>query len=152
MKGISPLIAAVLLIAVTMTIAGIMATWATSFTKEQIRLAENQSQNICNAQFDVFDGKIVNGVGYFTIQNIGSETLKDLKGYLFYSNPAYDEPLDGSKSYYVKNSSITLSNVKIEKNGIYTFNFTFSHNYPTKLRITAGNCPSAYDETNIEVK
>ena len=31
-KGVSPLIATVLLIAVTMAIAGVMATWATTFT------------------------------------------------------------------------------------------------------------------------
>ncbi|HLD83325.1 MAG TPA: archaellin/type IV pilin N-terminal domain-containing protein [archaeon] len=35
-KGISPLIAAVLLIAFTMSIAGLMAAWATSFTQTRL--------------------------------------------------------------------------------------------------------------------
>ena len=36
LKGVSPLIAAVLLIAVTMAIAGVMATWATTFTAGKV--------------------------------------------------------------------------------------------------------------------
>jgi flagellin-like protein len=38
-KGISPLIAAVLLIAFTMAIAGIMAIWATTFSQQRLQTA-----------------------------------------------------------------------------------------------------------------
>src|SRR3989338_4186507 len=38
-KGVSPLIATVLLIAVTMAIAGVMATWATTFTAGKVEEA-----------------------------------------------------------------------------------------------------------------
>lgn len=37
MKGVTPLIAAVLLIAFTIAIAGIMAIWATTFTKNNLQ-------------------------------------------------------------------------------------------------------------------
>lgn len=149
-KGISPLIAAVLLIAVTMTIAGVMATWATSFVREQIRATENQSQNIClGAGLNVFNARIVNGSGYFTLENTGNVNLKDFKGYLFYSNPVYDEPLNPEKCYYVNDPSYTLANVTIKPGEVYTFNFSFSVNYPLKIRITAGNCPTVYDEETI---
>src|SRR3989344_2274949 len=39
LKGISPLIAAVLLIAFTMAIAGIMAIWATTFSTQRLETA-----------------------------------------------------------------------------------------------------------------
>lgn len=150
LKGISPLIAAVLLIAVTMTVAGIVATWAASFVKAQVKSAENQNNVMCfGAQFEVSNAKIVNGVGYFTLENSGSDILKDFKGYLFYDNPAYNEPIDPSKSYCIENPTITLANLTLRPGDVYTFNFSFSHNYPAKVRITPGNCPSSYDEENI---
>ena len=39
LKGISPLIAAVLLIAFTMAIAGILAIWATTFSQQRLQSA-----------------------------------------------------------------------------------------------------------------
>ena len=42
-KAISPLVAAVLLIAVTMSIAGILAYWASSWVKQQAASWENQT-------------------------------------------------------------------------------------------------------------
>ena len=40
LKGISPLIAAVLLIAFTMAIAGILAIWATTFSQQRLQTAQ----------------------------------------------------------------------------------------------------------------
>ncbi len=57
LKGISPLVAAVMLIAVTMTIAGILAFWASSFTTKQTSAISNQTQQITTctgANFKVF--------------------------------------------------------------------------------------------------
>lgn len=57
LKGISPLVAAVMLIAVTMTIAGILAFWASSFTTRQTSTLSNQTQQIttcAGANFKVF--------------------------------------------------------------------------------------------------
>src|SRR3989338_298115 len=45
-KGISPLIAAVLLIAFTMAIAGIMATWATQFSTQKIEQSSAEAECI----------------------------------------------------------------------------------------------------------
>ncbi|MCD6435199.1 MAG: hypothetical protein J7L15_02245 [Clostridiales bacterium] len=149
MKGISPLIAAVLLIAVTMTIAGIMASWASSFVKTQIRTAQNQSEAMCfGAQIILSNAKIIDNVGYFTIENPSSTSLKDFRGYLFYDNPSYNEPIDTTKSYCQQDST-TLANLTLKPGDVHTFNFTFSHNYPKKIRITPANCPSSYDEINI---
>ncbi|MDY6765762.1 MAG: archaellin/type IV pilin N-terminal domain-containing protein [Candidatus Nanohaloarchaea archaeon] len=57
-KGVSPLIAAVLLIAFTMAVAAILTAWVTTFTQEQTAQLGNQSakQIDCNfGQLDIFD-------------------------------------------------------------------------------------------------
>jgi flagellin-like protein len=45
LKGIDPLVATVLLIAVTMTLAGIIAFWGSSFVRSNLP-SENQTQNL----------------------------------------------------------------------------------------------------------
>ncbi|MDY6761872.1 MAG: archaellin/type IV pilin N-terminal domain-containing protein [Candidatus Nanohaloarchaea archaeon] len=57
-KGVSPLIAAVLLIAFTMAVAAILTAWVTTFTQEQTSQLGNQSakQIDCNfGQLEIFD-------------------------------------------------------------------------------------------------
>ncbi len=46
MKGISPLVAAVLLIAATMSIAGILAYWAASFVRERTTTMGNETTTL----------------------------------------------------------------------------------------------------------
>lgn len=43
-KGVSPLIAAVLLVAFTMTVAAILATWSSSFVRSKTREAEQEQE------------------------------------------------------------------------------------------------------------
>ena len=57
MKGISPLVAASLLIAVTMTIAGILAFWASSYMRTTTTQFTNQTSMLrkcTGARFDIF--------------------------------------------------------------------------------------------------
>ena len=71
-KGISPLIAAVLLIAFTMTVAAILATWAQSFGEERLGEAgERGTQavecpelnlDIESAEWDETDSKVKNAI------------------------------------------------------------------------------------------
>lgn len=90
MKGISPLVAAVLLIAVTMTIAGMLAYWASSFVRTQTEQFENQTLTTeCN-----FAGFKIYGCSYnstsqemtFILENFRSVTLRDLEAYIIYKN------------------------------------------------------------------
>lgn len=57
MKGISPLVAAVLLIGITMTIAGALAFWVSGFMAERVagfeRIAEEYERCI-RARFDIY--------------------------------------------------------------------------------------------------
>ena len=54
MKGISPLVATVLLIAITMTIAGVLAYWASGFVRSSLP-ASNQTQQVQECSGENFD-------------------------------------------------------------------------------------------------
>lgn len=79
-KGLSPLVATVLLIAVTMTIAGIIAYWASSFTKGSLP-SKNKTSGLeacTGADFTIYyqtynstTKKLV-----LVLQNTGSADLK----------------------------------------------------------------------------
>ncbi|MFP4116172.1 MAG: archaellin/type IV pilin N-terminal domain-containing protein [Candidatus Aenigmatarchaeota archaeon] len=100
-KGISPLIAAVLLIAFTMTIAAILATWAQSFGEERLEEAgergagavecPNLRLDIESAYFE--DGNITNAI----VWNRAQDTIGPLQ-FMVYSDGTpytFDEVYNG---------------------------------------------------------
>ncbi|MCD6092973.1 MAG: hypothetical protein J7J38_03070 [Candidatus Aenigmarchaeota archaeon] len=132
-KGISPLIATVLLIAFTMAIAGIMATWATSFVQTKITETKNQSEAMCTGvNFRISDARIVDGKGYVIGENLGTHALKDFVGYVYYNDP--------SKNH---DANLTPSNITLESGETYTFTFTNQSANPVEIKVTATNCPSS---------
>lgn len=96
-KGISPLVAAVLLIAATMSIAGILSYWATSYVKIQTEQFKNQTATSeCNfADFRIYQcvynstDKKVNLI----LENIKTVELKELKLYVEYSTGNISSPI-----------------------------------------------------------
>jgi len=93
-KAISPLVAAVLLIAVTMTLAGILAYWASSFVRTRVEeWEENVPLSDCTfAMFRIYscsysdtDSKI-----NLILENTRSIELKNLTTYVFYPNNTID--------------------------------------------------------------
>jgi flagellin-like protein len=56
MKGLSPIVASVILIATTMAIAGILSFWAGSFVEKKVGESENTTTDISclNARFSLF--------------------------------------------------------------------------------------------------
>lgn len=89
-KGISPLVAAVILIAVTMTIAGILSFWATSFVQKGLPEVENTTQQtIClGAKFRVYSGSY-NSTSQGLALILENQRNVDLtldKLYIFYPN------------------------------------------------------------------
>ncbi|MEM4326510.1 MAG: archaellin/type IV pilin N-terminal domain-containing protein [Candidatus Pacearchaeota archaeon] len=86
-KGISPLVAAVLLIAITMTIAGMLAYWATSFTKSGLPTNVTEVQCI-GANIRVYDCKYNATLSRADIilQNIGSVDLSNITVNIQYLN------------------------------------------------------------------
>ncbi len=87
-KGISPLVAAVLLIAITMTIAGVLAYWVTSFAKTTLP-EQNQTETDCMyADFSIYSCTYFNNteVVTLTLENTQNLELKSLEVYFIYSN------------------------------------------------------------------
>ena len=96
-KGISPLVAAVLLIAATMSIAGILSFWATSFVRTQTKQFENQtSSSECNfADFRIYQCVYNSSTQKVNLilENIKTVELKELKLYVEYSTGNVSSPI-----------------------------------------------------------
>jgi flagellin-like protein len=128
MKGISPLIAAVLLIAFTMAIAGIMATWATSFSQQ--RLGPTQ----CALALSIDDLRFDDGVVTVAIRNNNNRiNLTDIIGSLFYTD------ITKNKDYILK--SYNASDPLGPMSGTVAVIDTGDTTRPERIRVVAGNCP-----------
>ena len=113
-KGVSPLVAAVLLIAATMSIAGILAFWASTFVRTQTASFENQTiTSECNfATFEVYTctydasaSKVL-----LSLNNNGQITLKTLSAYVQYADGTLTQinitdslPQNSLKQFYLNN-------------------------------------------------
>jgi FlaG/FlaF family flagellin (archaellin) len=112
-KGISPLVAAVLLIATTMSIAGILTYWATGFVRSRLGVIENASETEClSAQFRLYYGSFDNGTEslYLTLENQRNTDLKLENLYLMYPDGSLD--------------SKVFPNATLEGNKLKQFNIT----------------------------
>src|SRR3989344_7488969 len=84
-KGISPLIAAVLLIAFTMAIAGIMATWATQFSTQKIEQSSAEAE--CIGILDIGSLSFNNGVISVMVKNLADRiNLTDMSAVVEYQD------------------------------------------------------------------
>ena len=87
MKGISPIVAAVLLIAITMTIAGVLAYWSQSFVSTTLPV-ENTSIAECRIAQFVFLSCRYNATGQsiaFSLNNIRGVNL-GITAFIEYAN------------------------------------------------------------------
>jgi len=79
MKGISPLVAAVLLIAATMSIAGILAYWASSFVRSSLPSESNRTDVECaGSNFNIYTASYNTTTKNFTLmlENTGMYDVK----------------------------------------------------------------------------
>ena len=85
-KGVSPILAAVLLIAFTVAIASIMATWATTFTRE--RLSRTGEETECIGALDISELSFSGGVISLKVRNVADGlNLTGLKAIVEYNDP-----------------------------------------------------------------
>ncbi len=133
LKGISPLIAAVLLIAVTMAIAGIMASWATQFSAG--RLIKTDQEANCIGALDISSLKFENTTITLKIRNIGSINLSNLKANIEYADAATNTLDLVLKSHNVTDPLGPGSTTFL----IYRTNNTST---PDKIEIFSDNCKS----------
>ncbi|MBI2583578.1 MAG: hypothetical protein HYW25_02835 [Candidatus Aenigmarchaeota archaeon] len=100
MKGISPIIASVILIALTLAIAGVFSLWATSFVQTRQVQFEEQLQCMNALEIDrkapsltySFDNETEMGSLNVIVINKGSAMLENLKAIITY-------PTQGVKNY-----------------------------------------------------
>lgn len=88
MKGISPIVAAVLLIAITMTIAGVLAYWSSTFVSTSLP-TENASLAQCRvAQFEFLNCKYNSTAQAmtFSLNNVRTVDVGNLTAFIEYGN------------------------------------------------------------------
>jgi len=135
-KGISPLVAAVLLIAATMSLAGILAYWASNFVKTALP-DTNSSQTTCQfSDFQIYQcsysstDKIIS----FVLYNYRTIPLSALTATIFDVNnfPTW--------------SNVTL-NGTLPASQFIGYSITGIPSNFTKMVITTSMCPSLMHDT-----
>lgn len=126
MKGISPIVAAVLLIAITMTIAGVLAYWSSTFVSTTLP-TENATTSQCRlAQFEFLNCRYnsTSQTLIFSLNNVRGIDLPNLTAFVEYSNGtvATGVPLNQSlpgasiRSYSVASVTSDFLNLVIKTN------------------------------------
>ncbi len=136
MKGISPLIAAVLLIGFTMAIAGLMATWATQFSEGSLETAGSEAS--CIGALDLSSLSFNDGTVLVKISNKHSKlNLTGLTASLEYSNPV--------KSKLHENILLEDYNVSDPltpaRSSWFIYDTGDNSTAPVKITVVASNCP-----------
>ncbi len=130
-KGISPLVAVIMLIAFTMIVAGILAGWATRFATEQRTMLEKCVRANIVIKKAIYDD--VNGNVNLMLYNAGTVPLKD-----FQVQVTYDD--NGPPMPSTWNIETTLGANSFE---------TFAHNLTNTsvdfIEIRSVECQGAYD-------
>ena len=131
LKGVSPLIASVLLIAVTMAIAGVMATWATTFTAGKVQEANAGAD--CIGALDISSLGFSNTTVSVKIRNVADRlNLTDIKASMEYSDIAKNKQIN-IKDY---NTTDPLS----PGSTTWLVYDTGSSTKPNKIEVLASNC------------
>ena len=144
MKGVSPLIASVMLIVFTVIIAGILATFATSLTRQQI--ATTGDETLCIGSLDMSSLRYDSGIISFKLRNTVFGANLTLKNFII--SVEFTNPSD-NKVYTVSDPAVTglqdLSPtetifVNIDVTGLST---------PRSVEALASNCPRTPAVLNI---
>lgn len=140
MKGLSPIIATVLLIAFTISIAIMMATWAQTYVNVRIKDVEKNTSNICSGLINL-DARLYQGSGYAIVEVVSSTSgLSDWKGTINYNQPPF-----------VQNVSFVDANIVLKTGETWSFNFTNTSTSPVSMKISSGSCPGVSVTSDIKV-
>lgn len=153
-KGISPLLATVILIALTLAVAALLGSWFTSVTRMQTGIIEEDIRkqvNCTSALLDISDITCSNDTQRIqvTITNLGNDielynfsTLVTLNNTFYLNNtggPNSTDPLNPGEQaildYFCSNTQYCIDDIKV-----------------AKVRISPYNCPQAYAEKTFSDK
>jgi flagellin-like protein len=151
MKGISPLIATVLLIAFTIAVGGIISIWLTGYTTTttEIISEESEARIACiGAGISLRDLKFNSTISYLTgnIENTGTVKLGDIDLHILYQNASVEKIPLCLIGGVAKNC--TKSNITLSQRDIVSFNVSSGSTY-NKIRVTS-NCSEATDEAESD--
>ena len=129
-KGVSPLVAAVLLIALTMAIAGIMATFATNISTTKLAEAKRCSPGLSLLDLDFKSGNITVRM----VNNNKNNEMEKIKVSVIYSDATKNKENIVLSTYAPKDSLNPLERMTV----IMTLNDTTK---PEKVEMISETCP-----------
>jgi len=93
-KGVSPLIATVLLVGFTIALAALVMTWGQSLFQKTVEqtseLASSQMKCVQEVGIDITKATITNGIIEATVDNTNTETVTSFISRIFYSDDTID--------------------------------------------------------------
>jgi len=151
-KALSPLLAMVMLIALTLSVVGLLGSWFVSMSRSQMEEIEEagEKQIECtNALLDIVSVICSNSTEQLkiAINNIGQIDLYDFSTLVEINNTYYLNSTGGPNSTNVLNpGEQTILVYHCDKDIYCTGGVTVE-----KVRIAPGNCPQVYVEKNVGV-
>ena len=146
-KGVSPLIATVLLIAFTVAVAGVISIWITGFASESTETVTNQTdiELYCsNGGVGVSDLRYCNSYLAGIIQNTGLVDLSGITAQVTFQNATPAQTI-----YLEQNGSATTNSSKmvLSPRQIASFNITIGGSNYHRIHIYT-NCANVYDDVD----
>ncbi len=108
-KGISPLVAAVLLIAITMAIAGLMATFATNISTTRLTQAGRCSPTLSLLDLEFSNSNITVRI----VNNNRNEPMEGIKVFIVYDDPKKNKENIPLNTYAPKDSLSPLERMTV---------------------------------------
>lgn len=144
-KGVSPLIATVLLISFTVAVAGIIATWITQFASTTSQTVSKQSDTEITCAYGSvnirslkYSSPFLSGV----VENNGQIDLGSISLSIIYQN-ATSEKIQLCKSG-ITGQSCATSNLSLRVSEQQSFNFTLNGSNYEEIRVIT-NCSNVVD-------
>ncbi|MFH0711162.1 MAG: archaellin/type IV pilin N-terminal domain-containing protein [Candidatus Aenigmatarchaeota archaeon] len=153
MKGISPIIATVLLIAFTVAVAGLLSTWLTGFTSSTSKQVSDSSSITLSCSYGgvSFGSLRFNSSTLYIagdLENTGTVSLGNFSLQIIYANKSISNYLLCTSGGV--GSNCTAKNISLLPRDLITFNVPTSSTYET-IRVST-NCSSVFDAaTSSEV-
>jgi len=156
MKGISPLIATVLLIAFTLSVAGLLGGWFSGLTKTQTEVIEKSSEETMNCTgslltiVSVLCGNTTPGAPNtlrIVIANEGNNALYGFSTFAQIEQKQYINSTGGP----TMNSPLYPGEHATLEYDCESSNYCEDGSKITKIRVSPSNCPTAWSEKLISV-
>jgi len=143
MKGISPLIATVLLIAFTVAVAGIVSVWITNFASTSTKHVTQQSDIELTCSYGavaVSNLKYCNSYLSGIVDNTGNIDIGNVTLQIIFDNST-------SQRFFLNKSSDSTKYMSLKPREIDSFNFTIGGSNYNLLHFYT-NCSNVYDQAN----